>query len=392
MLPCSQEYMKALKSPIKQLYLKFEFYDSKMNYISEYTKYVTESDLGSISVSNDRAVCRNFSFSLNNKKGEFTFGEQNLIFIDKRVKLFTGLKIRDGSIEWIPQGIYLLTELQDSHTANGKITTMTGQDKGYLLSGNRGKLKSQITLEVGLNIGQAIRLLVSKVGETMFNFDVVTQTVPYTLTYEAGSSIYDAITELAELARCTINYDVYGYLRLKNIDLNDFDSLPSVWSYIYGDNNERFYAGNVRKMAESEMANHIIVHGGSGDTASVSYELVVTEANPLWVNSPYVIEEIGDLLYGHNNYNPDPLISTVEDAKYRAKYELMKRLGYSEKLALSISPNYLHDVNDVVTIEDSENNVTGKYLIESFSIPLKPELMSCECLKYRKIINNWDFI
>lgn len=392
MIPCSQDFLNAMRAPIKQVFLKMEFYDSKMNYISEYTKHITENDLGDISVDYDRPVRRSFSFSLINKRNEFTWGEDKFIFIDKRVKLFIGLKLNNGEIEFIPQGIFCISEPQDSHTLNGKMTTINGQDKGILMSGNRGKLKTKTTLEIGLNIGTAIKILAGKVGETMFNFDKVTATIPYTLDYEAGSSIYEAINDLALLAKCQVYYDVFGYLRLKNIDLNDFDTLPVVWSYIYGDESERFYAGNVRKMDESSLANHIIVYGGSSETASSSYELLVTEGDPLWADSPYTIEKIGDILYGHNNLNPDPLISTNDEAKWRAKFELMHRLGYSEKLSLTIAPNYLHDVYDIIQIEDNENNVTGKYLLQSFSIPLKPEMMSCECLKYRKVIDNWNFI
>ncbi|KAA9007396.1 hypothetical protein F4V43_02595 [Paenibacillus spiritus] len=392
MLPCSADFLKALKSPIKEAYLKFEFYDYKMNYINEYTKYVTKNDLGSISVDSNRSVTRNFSFALNNKKNEFTFGENQLVFLDKRLKLFIGLKLRNGTIEWIPQGVYLLTDLQDSHTKDGKITTISGQDKGYLFTGNRGKLKTQTTLEVGLNIGTAIKMLAGKVGETMFNFDTVTSTVPYALTYDAGSDLWSAITELADLAKCRVYYDVYGYLRLKNIDLNSFETEPSSWSYKYGDINEKFYAGNVRKLDESNLANHIVVYGGSGGTASSRYELIVTESNPLWKDSPYTIEKIGDLLYGHNDFNPDPLLD-ANSCLWRAKYELMKRLSYTERLTLNISPNYLHDINDVITIEDHENNLYGdKYLIESFSIPLKADIMQIECLRYRKVIENWNFI
>ncbi|WP_397331627.1 hypothetical protein [Paenibacillus sp. JSM ZJ436] len=375
------------------MFLKFEFYDSKMNYINEFTKQITESDLGSISVDYSRPIRRNFTFSLMNKNNEFTWGENSaLIWIDKRVKVFTGLKLKNGTIEYVPQGVYILTEPSDSHTIDSKNTVLTGQDKMYLLTDKRGRFKFQTTIEVGANIATTIKMLAGKVGETQFNFDTVTETVPYTLTYEPNDSIYDAVQELAQLARCEIFYDVFGFLRLKKIDLNDFDSQPVTWVYRYGDPNEKFYAGNVRKMDETNLANRIYVLGGSSQTATSSYELVVTETNPLWANSPYTIEKIGDIIYGHNDFKPDPIISNVEDAKFRAKFELMKRLGYSERLTLNIAPNFLHDVYDVIQIEDETNNVTGKYMLESFTLPLKPELMTCECLKYRKLLSNWDFI
>lgn len=392
MINASADYITALKTPIKEAYLKFEFYDYKMNYINEFTKQITESDLGQISVDSSRPVRRNFNFSLVNKNQEFTFGEDRLLWIDKRVKVYTGLKIRNGTIEYIPQGVFILSEPSDQHTSDGKLTQVSGQDKAYLMTGSRGKFKFETTIEAGAKITDTIKLLAVKVGETQFNFDDVTDTVPYTLTYQPNDNIYTAIEELAALAKCEIYYDVYGFLRLKRINLNELDQQPVVWSYKYGDPNERFYAGNVRRMDESLLANHIYVLGGSGQTATCKYELIVTESDPLWRDSPYSVERIGNIMYFYNDGNPSSLLTTDDECKWRAKYELMQRLGYSERLTLNISPNYLHDVYDVIEIEDNENNVSGRYVLQSFNIPLRAELMTCECSKFKRVISNWDFI
>lgn len=392
MINASADYIAALKYPIKEAYLKFEFYDHKMNYINEFTKQITDNDLGQISVDASRPVRRNFNFSLVNKNKEFTFGEDNLIWIDKRVKVYTGLKVRNGTIEYIPQGVFILSEPTDSHNSNGKITSVSGQDKAYLMTGNRGKFKYETTVEVGAKITDTIKILAGKVGETQFNFDNVTETVPYTLTYQPNDSIYTAIKELATLGKCQVYYDVYGFLKLKRIDLNELEQQPIVWTYKYGDPSERFYAGNVRKMDESLLANHIYVLGGSNQTATCKYELIVTESDPLWKDSPYTIEKIGNIMFFYNDGNPSSILTTDEECKWRAKYELMQRLGYSERLSLSISPNYLHDVYDVIEIIDDENDVSGKYILQSFNIPLRAELMACECSKYKKVISNWDFI
>jgi hypothetical protein len=392
MIPSSDVFYKAMISPVKELYLKIEFYDSKMTYIEEFTKKVTRDDIGSISIDKNRPIRRSFSFSLDNRNGEFTWGEKNLIWIDKRIKLFLGLKSGMNEIEYVPQGVYIMSEPQDSNGFDGKKVSITGQDKAWLMTDKRGKLVNELTIEEGTNIGVAIKILAEKVGETMFNFDDIETTVPYELTYQSGDNIYSAIEELALLGKCQVFYDIHGYLRLQNIDLNEFHTLPVVWSYKNGDKNERFYAGNVRKFDESNLANHIRVLGGSGETAEVLYDLEVTESNELWTDNPYAIEKIGRLTYFHNNGNPDGLITTEDEAKWRAKWELMNRLGYAERLDLNIAPNFLHDAGDVIEIIDNENGVSGKYLLESFQLPLSPQLMTCNCVKYREIITDWNFI
>ena len=112
----------------------------------------------------------------------------------------------------------------------------------------------------------------------------------------------------------------------------------------------------------------------------------------LWGNNPYRIEQIGEWTYFHNDNRPDPLITTHSEAFWRAKYELMNRLGYTEKISLQIAPNYLHDASDVIAIIDEENNVSGRYLIESFNIPIIPDLLTIETRKERRIIDDWDFV
>jgi len=389
--PVSDNYIKTVLSPRqKEVFVKIEFYDSTMRYLGEYTKQVSKNDIGSISVSMDRPIRRSFSFSLDNTNGDFTWGEQNLIWIDKRVKVYTGLKLLDGTIEYVPQGVFIMTEPQDSHDFNGKRTSINGMDKAYLYTDKRGKFVNETTIANNTLITEAIKTIAQ--GETLFNFDNIATRTPRELTYAPSDNRWQAIEELAKFAECDVYYDVDGYLRLRKIDLNEFDAQPVVWSYKYGDPTERFYAGNIRKMDDSGLANHIRVIGGSSQTPSVLYDLVVDENNPLWVDNPYSIQKIGKVTYFHNNGNPDFLIDTTEKAKWRAKYELMKRLGYAERISLSISPMYLHDAGDVIEIIDAENSVQGKYLMESFQVPLNPQLMMCECIKYRKVIDDWNFI
>ena len=398
MIPCSVDFINAMKNPIKKMYLKIEFYDFNMQYVSEFTKNIIRDDIGDISVDMTRPVRRSFSFSIDNASKQFLWGENNLIWIDKYAKLFIGLELNDKKIEYTPQGVFVLSEPYDTHDFDGQKTYITGQDKMIKFTDKRGKFSTETTVAEGTKIEIAIRTIAGSGGETMFNFDKLIDddgidiVTPYEITYSNGDNRYKAMQELAELGRALIYYDVNGYLRLKKIDLNDINKYPEVWAYQYGKFDEIFYAGNVRKFDESNLANHIRVYAGSSQTATTMYDLKVTDTNPLWLDNPYTIEKIGDILYEHNNGSPDSLLKTKDECKWRAKWELMNRLGYSEKVSLQIAPNWLHNAGDIIKIEDERNNVTGKYLLESFSIPLNISLMSCECKKQRNILEDWDFI
>lgn len=667
----SQEFVDAMKSPVKELKIKMEFYDSKMNYISELTKSITKSDIGGISVDSSRPVRRSFTFGLLNLKNDFDWGEDELIWIDKRVKLYTGLSTRKQETIYIPQGVFIISEPVNTHNMNGKITMITGQDKAWLMTDKRGKFVDETTIEEGTDIATAIKIIAQGVGETLFLFDNVSEVVPYELTYASSDNRWKAIQELAGFAKCDVYYDENGYLRLKKIE-TDIDLEPITWVYEYNGKSERLYAGNKRSMDESELANHIRVLGGSSQTATVMFDLVVDEnaiqdsfatefltdssltgqktdidiapdgeitlkkikvtvpnnlvdnfedpvrsftwqgnylrkqtttakdgqyewniyhatlatvdtwfqgnyvggeisfwykntdttngnyfrfyigntyytlpvrtewtyvsypytagtavkfmwrhykgynlnapaptidlvtvvngtkevdgyktsgsyVSPvipfdynnrtdamkiswiesikagqtnikvetnfskdggatwggwkvaenntyiqsdigkpdahdvrvqyritltssdqlitpsienmrliiggiIWANNPYSIQRIGRITYEHNDGSPDPLLTTMEECKWRAKWELMKRLGYAERVSIDFAPNWIHDAGDVIQIEDPESKVTGKYKILSFQLPLNVQMMTAECVKYVQQIKDWNFI
>lgn len=128
------------------------------------------------------------------------------------------------------------------------------------------------------------------------------------------------------------------------------------------------------------------------ETTPVLKEIKFSIASKLWENHPYSIQKIGRVVYFHNDGKPDPLITTEDEAKWRAKFELMNRLGHSEEVSVDIAPNYIHEAGDVIEIIDKENNVNGRYLIDSLTLPLIPDLMNIRARKEKQVIENWDFI
>lgn len=388
MIPYSDAFKSALLQPNKFLYIKMELYDSSMNYIDEISKQVTENDVGSISCDRTRPIRRSFNFSLFNGDGKFTWGEKNLIWIDKRVKVYTGLKLADGSIEYIPQGVFILTSPQDSHTPTGKIVTLSGQDKAYLYNDKRGKFVNEVTIAKGTSITTAIKTILN--DETLFNFDNVTDVTPYELTYSATDNKWKALQDLAAFGKCEIFYDVNGFLRLRKVDdLNNYQNESTVWSFAKGD---MFYAGNVRKMDETNTYNHFVAIGGGTATQIVRDEIIITESDSKWAGSPYTIEKIGKITYFHNGGNADPVLVTQNDCHFRNKYSLLQYLGYSEVVEMNIAPLFIIDVDDIIEINDEENGVSGRYRINKFDIPLKPQLVTVECAKQINVIQDWNAI
>ncbi len=394
MIPASADFITAMsnRSP-KKVYVKLEIYSRTMQYLYTITSWVCSDELSNLSCDRTRPIRRSFSFALDNSDGKFSWGSDRLIWLDKRVKLFIGLKLPNGTIEYIPQGVYILTDLYDTHNiSSGKKCFITGQDKSYLMNDRYGKLKNPLEIAKDLNVGTAIKTIATQAGETQFNFDAVTETIPFTHTYEPGDNYWTIMSDLAIFAKSSIYYDIYGNLRLKRIDLNDFTNYPETWIYEYQGINGNMYGGNERRLNPEGMANHILVLGGSGSTATCSYELIVSNTDPLWSDSPYAVEVLGDLLYLHNGGSPDPLLSTADECKWRAKFELMNRLGFSEEVPIFVWPNYLHEPEDIIKIIDPESGINYRYIIDNYNLPLNPEQMTINCRREIRLIDDWDFI
>ncbi len=394
MITVPSEVIQILKSPEFNIHIKLEIFDHQYKFLGEYSEQVT-SDIGTINLSNSSPARRSLTVTLDNSDGRFTFDDKSLVWLDKRVKFYIGVNIGNKPIYYIPQGVYVATEPSNDNTPdNGSRCAIELIDLSYLYTDKRGKLKNYFEIPAGRKITDTIRAIANAAYPTRFNFDEIEEekdVVPYVMNYNPETSRWEVMQELASKVQCSLFFDAEGYLRLKKIDLNDVDISPVVWEFKY-DGNDPFYAGSVRRVDTTNIANSIRVIGGNGETTTYLYDLVIDETNPLFVGHPYSIQRIGEIMYFHNNGNHDGVITSLEEAKYRAKYELMRRAGYDEIISLSSFPVFILEPDDAVWIEDRANGSRGRYLIETMAIPISPSLMTFEARRPIRVIENWDFI
>ena len=88
MLYASQDFINSMVSRVSQLYIKLEILDKENNVIDEITDAIAWNDIGDISVDGSADIHRQFSITLNNHTGRFTWGEEQLIWIDKKKAKF----------------------------------------------------------------------------------------------------------------------------------------------------------------------------------------------------------------------------------------------------------------------------------------------------------------
>lgn len=359
----SQAFIEQMIAPVSQVKVKLQLLDNNDNVIEEITPRLIE---GSISVDKDRDIRRTATLTIENSDNLFTWGEDKLIWLDKRFKLFVGF-----GAEYIPQGVFVVTNPEALSRPAERIVTIQGNDKAYLLAGSPiGKFVNETTIQKGVKIGTAIKQLAE--GISKFLFDNCDVTVPYDLTYSAGEARWKAMKELADLAVYTLYFDTNGYLRFR--PQRDLEKTPPCWTYKPED--YTLYAGSNKRLDDSELCNHILVIGGSSQTATVTAE--AKDDDP---DSPTSIQRIGSRLYIHG---PDPLITTKELAQARADYELQKRLAIAERVDLELVPNYLHEAEDVIELIDPNNEINDRYELVRFTIPLRAQKTQAEAVRIRR--------
>ncbi len=345
-------FKKHMTAPVSEVQVKLQILDNNDNVVDEITPKLVD---GSISVDKERDIRRT---------AQITLAEHIDIWLDTRFKLLVGFED-----EYIPQGVFIVTNPETLSRPTERTMTIQGNDKTYLLSGSPiGKFVYETTIEQGVKISTAIKELAA--GINKFLFDDCDVKVPYDLTYAAGNSRWKAMKELADLAVYALYFDANGYLRFR--PQYDLKTTPPVWTYQPED--YTLYAGSNKRLDDSDLRNHILVIGGSSQTATVTAQAM--NDNP---DSPFSIQRIGSRLHIHG---PDPLITTEELAQARADYELQKRLTLAEKVDIDLVPNYIHEAEDVIELIDPVNKINNKYELIRFTIPLRPQVTQAEARRF----------
>jgi len=206
MINCTQALIDKIKSGRFVTTCKVEILDSNENLIEEITDYILD---GSISVDKDRDIRRNFTLTLDNPSNKFTPGEGNLIWLDKRIKIYIGIKLTSSTWEYIPQGVFIFNSPKANSKPGERKAVLNGTDK---MAGWR-KITTVLTIEAGVNIATAIRAVLNGV-ETNFNFDDCTEVTPCSLTYQPGTEVKKIVKELADFITWDIGYNVYGVIKI----------------------------------------------------------------------------------------------------------------------------------------------------------------------------------
>lgn len=207
----TQTDLSLLKQGTQEIYLKVELLNSKFKILDSLEGQIISD---SYSQDNESIQRRSYSFDLAVLNSSFVIGQDKKIWIDKRLRVFYGVKsLRTQEIVWYQLGVFCYVSMKYSFSnAERKLSltcadlmalydgTLNGQLHGYGSTNNLPAFAAQsLTIPAGEDIRSSIIAIVKEAGIENYIVEDIEKPIPYDLTFETGSAYADIWTKIRDL-------------------------------------------------------------------------------------------------------------------------------------------------------------------------------------------------
>lgn len=238
-------------------------------------------------------------------------------------------------------------------------THVTGRDYTKVLMEN--KFATAITFPANQTPETVIKTLAQNAGITRFNIQPTGYTLGKEFNFEAGSSRWDAIKDIAGAFNCEAFFDVFGFLVLRTYR----DPVTSPESYTFNTGPFGVLASFKKSSNNSRIFNKVVVIGQASGQTPVYAQATNTE--------PTSPTSIANLRYTKTYVYKSTFITTVLQAQDVAN-SLIKIMAL-ETFNLNFTSIVLSwlDVAEVIRFVDPDPNPgdPDRFLLHDFTIPLK---------------------
>lgn len=363
---------------------------------------------GNINISLNNGQRRTASIRFENLDNAFDY-TINKLWFGRRVRLLKGVTLKDGSEFYISQGVFYLNSPKTSWKPNSRTAEYSLVDKWAYLDGTLfGNLENTYEIAVTKNadgtytrpniFNAMVGILQLSIFDHKYTPDKTKQVdnvtpiftdyynnryttidgqqvamnlMPKTITTSMSGTYGQVLLDLNKIIAGWIGYDSNGALRVDASpdDLNDADK-PVMWSF---DENSKTFFGLNETANPSQVFNDIIVWGENLDGGVVGAR--ATNYDPKSDTNANIIglkthTESSDINY------------TNEQCQALANWYLKRKTVLQKSVTISCSQMFHLQENSLISVlrSDKPNKPIEKHLIQSISIPLKPNAaMSVTC-------------
>ena len=320
---------------------------------------------GSVSVSSTAAVRRTCSLDLVTDRTSLSLVPDNqfdlLTPFGNELRLFRGVQYYDGTKEYVPLGVFVITNVEIKDTNDGVAISLEGVDRSIKISRNKWTEPYQMvsgSLEASLE-----DLLKDRYDDVEFAFPTTNVTVnQVVLGLETDNDPWRDVVEIAELVGYDLYFDANGVIQLEKFP--SLDGSVVVASFQEGANTKvtsldrtisttETYNGVIYTIEGSNVTTPIRVQVWDEDSTSPTYRFGVFGEVPIFISSN---------------------VLATEPEAIKAAYSLLNTyVGSQETISWQGIVDPSLDVQDVVYVKSNGAKVDRLVILDSLEIPLEPE-------------------
>ena len=357
MYPVSADFKEAVRKSHSAI-VKVEIYDMANGTILSTASPIS----GEVTIDNRRSIRRECTLEFVDTDG--TLVPVNnissiLLPYNREVKIYRGIAFPDGTEELVPLGVFIITSVDITESAQGVKITIKGSDRSLILA--RAKFTNH---EFYIADGTAKETAIENIlkyrypkVKTIFPATNQVTTLLYP-TIDQSSDPWREALKIAESASMDLYFDENGIARMRPIP--DPDKGTAITTYT--DGSDSVLIQIARSLSIDESYNGVI-YTGEGTNLSIGVIGEAWDDNP---SSPTYRKTYGEVPL----FKSSPTILTVGEAKEAAAAELKKVIGASEKITWDQLVNPAHDVYDLVKVTRSPVGVDKILMLDAISVPL----------------------
>lgn len=277
------------------------------------------------------------------------------------LRLYRGVEFTDGTQEYVPLGVFVMTDINVEDTNEGVFLQIKGQDRAIIVSRNKWTEPYQM---VSGSLESSIQaLLQDRFTDVQVNFPTTNVTIQQViLGAERSNDPWKDALEICELGGYDLFFDVDGVATMRQFP--SLDGSPVVATFQEGD--DTVITSLSRDISTRDTYNGIIyVVEGSNITTPIRVEV--------WDEDP------SSPTYRYGVFGEAPtfittnLLATQTEALNAATVLLNKFIGAQERVAFSSLVDPTLDANDVVYVKTDGAKVDRLVIIDEIRVPLAPQ-------------------
>jgi hypothetical protein len=276
------------------------------------------------------------------------------------LRVYRGAVLEDGTEEYVPLGVFVITDLNVTDRLGGVDIVLNGQDRSFKVASNRWLSAYKVTsadLSVVLT-----NLLQNRWADIQLSFPATTGVTVNDLVLgtDTDNDPWKDAVQIAEDAGYDLFFDPDGFCQLRQ-----FPSLDaSVVVATYQENEDATITELDRSISALNTYNGVCFTGESSKSDPIRVE--VWDEDPL--SPTYRYGKFGQRVL----FFSSPVIVTQNAAVSAATSVLNRYLGAQEQVAWRAIVNPAHDANDVIYINNIGAKVNRVIIIDALEVPLDP--------------------